>query len=459
MHIQLYPDPAATIGPLKRSISLLAVASGLALLFLWKSSSLLEVHRHRYTATTEGFSFPRPTLATSRRVELISSPSPPPTSSAHALGFGVDLDARYPPEIDFWSSDLRHRSECPWLEPLRAKLLRHRGDGVVRLKTIPEKIHQTWKDAAPPRKLFSPRWAQSLRVHNPGWSYRLWTDAENRKLVSEVYPHLLTIYDGYGSPIQRADVARYVIAHARGGVYADLDTECFGPFSPLTSSASFLLSYKTGANFSRGACNSIFGSAKAHPFWDVVFDVLHNRSLTPLSAGHTAVLYSTGPAVLREALRRLLRLPPTATITPAMLKLLRTQLGIVVLDANVLHPVTAERRHLAKGMTADDRVPGSVCMHHFVSSWVDHSSEKHALTERRRQAGDVTAAMHGEGQSVFRENLWKDGKLAGPHYAHDGAANGGPTGKLQSSMSASSRAHGTARKRKKPSQARGASRS
>ena len=39
---------------------------------------------------------------------------------------------------------------------------------------------------------------------------------------------------------------------------------------------STLLSYKAGANFSRGASNSLFGSTAGHPFWRVVFDVLLN---------------------------------------------------------------------------------------------------------------------------------------------------------------------------------------
>ena len=87
-------------------------------------------------------------------------------------------------------------------------------------------------------------------------------------------------------------------------MYADLDIECFRPFAPLLGpGTSLLLSYKQGANFSRGACNSIFGSARGHPFWRVVFDVLRNRSsLVP--RGHNDVLFTTGPAVLREALRR-----------------------------------------------------------------------------------------------------------------------------------------------------------
>lgn len=315
---------------------------------------------------------------------------------------GVDLDATYPAEPQFWSQFRTGanggQGSANWLAELRKQM----PAGVK----VPRSLHQTWKDASPPRKLFSPRWSRSLRAQNADWAYKLWTDADNLALIASRYPELLSMYKAYASPIQRADVARYAIAHAHGGVYADLDTECFKPFGPLLLGASLVLSFKEGSNFSRGACNSIFASAAGHPFWSVVFDVLRNRSATPLTTGHTAVLYSTGPAVLREALRRLLRLPTGASISPEALHVLHRELGVVVLDASRLHPVTADRRTKD---TVESRPPEAICTHHFVSSWVAHSRTAHANTELRRRNGDATAAVHGQGQPVLRENTWVDG--------------------------------------------------
>ena len=175
-------------------------------------------------------------------------PQPPPAATAAAADHGLDLDARYPAAKRFWEKHAAAVSaggqpaldSAPWLAELRAGFA---ADGEL-LPPIPHKLHQTWKTAEPPKAKFSPRWARSLRDHNAGWAYRLWTDADNRALVASEYASLLPVYDGYASPIQRADVARYVIAHARGGVYADLDTECFKPFEPLLRRASLVLSYK-----------------------------------------------------------------------------------------------------------------------------------------------------------------------------------------------------------------------
>ncbi len=93
----------------------------------------------------------------------------------------------------------------------------------------------------------------------------------------------------------------------------------------------------------------------------------------------------------------MLRLPPEATISHRMLAALRESLGMHVLDARFLHPVTAERRTEARER---NRPADAVCTHHFVSSWVDHSKELHEDTEARRKAGDAKAAMHGRAQRV-----------------------------------------------------------
>ena len=80
---------------------------------------------------------------------------------------GLDLDARYPSEDAFWArfdaapDDAGHTAR--WLSRLRKQAA---AAGALR---VPEKLHQTWKDANPPKVLFSPRWARSLRENNLGW--------------------------------------------------------------------------------------------------------------------------------------------------------------------------------------------------------------------------------------------------------------------------------------------------
>src|SRR4051812_13479649 len=96
---------------------------------------------------------------------------------------------------------------------------------------IPRILHQTWKTRTPPEQWRGLQ--QSWLDRQPDWTYRCWTDEENRELVRRAYPWLLATYDGYDEPIKRVDAWRYMMLHHTGGVYADLDTECVRPLDGL----------------------------------------------------------------------------------------------------------------------------------------------------------------------------------------------------------------------------------
>ena len=307
-------------------------------------------------------------------------PSPPPPLN---YGAPLDLDARYPPETSFWSdvdSNGRPRGHAHWLSALR------RGKTIV---PIPRRLHQTWKDATPPRKLFSPRWAQSLRDHNPGWQYTLWTDAQNRDLVARRYPHLLRMYDSYPSAIQRADVARYLIADAFGGMYADLDTECFQPFAPLTHGRRAEAAHTAAAaahTAAHAAAHTAAHTAAHHAGGSLASGAGGHSSSPPTLPSRTrrAQPFPAARATRSSARARVIRsgaswwtcwptarrrtsppdTPPCSTrparlcfarrsggccasltasgVTPYAMGILRSELGISVLDAKWLHLVTAD---------------------------------------------------------------------------------------------------------------------
>eukprot|EP00965_Chrysotila_dentata_P124444 4113005-Pleurochrysis_carterae.AAC.2 len=137
--------------------------------------------------------------------------APSPTAFYSTNLTSVDLDSAYPPcGEEYWTTSLA--AQAPWLTKLRGEWL-----GLVReaaselqpsydvstgLPLISTRLHQTWKDASPPRVLFSDRWRRSVQDANAGWEYRLWTDAENRELVANHYSWFLHTYDSYASAIQ-----------------------------------------------------------------------------------------------------------------------------------------------------------------------------------------------------------------------------------------------------------------
>jgi mannosyltransferase OCH1-like enzyme len=98
-------------------------------------------------------------------------------------------------------------------------------DGVADVG-LPNIIHQIWRtndvrtystelEASPDL------WKAMLKPIN--YTVKLWTDDDVLQLLKAKYNWLLSTYKGYPQNIQRADLARLVVVHAEGGIYADLD--------------------------------------------------------------------------------------------------------------------------------------------------------------------------------------------------------------------------------------------
>ncbi|KAH3710707.1 hypothetical protein DPMN_070199 [Dreissena polymorpha] len=51
------------------------------------------------------------------------------------------------------------------------------------------------------------------------------TDKSGRKLLAELHPHLLNIWDGFVENIKRSDMLRYLLLYEFGGVNANIDIE------------------------------------------------------------------------------------------------------------------------------------------------------------------------------------------------------------------------------------------
>ncbi|KAH3705717.1 hypothetical protein DPMN_080795 [Dreissena polymorpha] len=61
-----------------------------------------------------------------------------------------------------------------------------------------------------------------------------WTDATARQLIEARYPDFLVLWDNYRNNINKADALGYFVLYEFGGIYADLDFECFRPLDPVT---------------------------------------------------------------------------------------------------------------------------------------------------------------------------------------------------------------------------------
>lgn len=171
---------------------------------------------------------------------------------------------------------------------------------------IPRIIHQTWKGPKLPERYRA--LAESWRRAHPHWQWRLWTDTDNDALVEREFPQLLERYRTYPYPIQRVDVARYLMLYRHGGVYVDLDFECFRDITPLLQGRQCVLSLEADAhNAVHGAerivSNAFMAATPRHPlFADVIRDLQSHRSCQRVS--DRIVLDTTGPMMLTRVLDR-----------------------------------------------------------------------------------------------------------------------------------------------------------
>lgn len=145
---------------------------------------------------------------------------------------------------------------------------------------IPRIIHQTWGSQEMPGELRE--FQHSWRAHHPGWEYRLWSDADNLRLIRQHYPEFTEYYTTVTPGILKVDFARLAYLHHMGGIYADLDVEVLKPFDPLLEGSNIVSGWEfngigqrmRGRDF---VCNALMASPAGHPVWLEIMHLMSSR--------------------------------------------------------------------------------------------------------------------------------------------------------------------------------------
>ncbi len=169
---------------------------------------------------------------------------------------------------------------------------------------IPAILHQTWKSKRefPPNFEF---WRKSFLECNPGIDYRLYDDEDNRQLLIDTFPELLSLYNAFPGEIFRVDFIRALYLFKWGGFYADLDFQCLQPFSSFLEQASGIVLGKMGTDDSHPDClpNALMASNPGEGFWLGFLSCIENawrlRDKIENFASRPEAI--TGPRVLRRA--------------------------------------------------------------------------------------------------------------------------------------------------------------
>lgn len=165
-------------------------------------------------------------------------------------------------------------------------------------------IHHIWVGSAfrptPKERQNMAAW----KAHFPGATQKVWTDADAARLLPD-YPDIQAVYDDL-KPIQKADILRYLVLHARGGIYADLDYELARPFRVHPTNAMLVESRaRSAAKQSVNNC-LLTSPAPGHPFWERVIRAIPEKLATNKWKRINHELYvieTTGPSLVHAAYR------------------------------------------------------------------------------------------------------------------------------------------------------------
>eukprot|EP00808_Paulinella_micropora_P012721 g34671.t1 len=157
---------------------------------------------------------------------------------------------------------------------------------VTPRSVVPRIMHHVWRDrrvpvfAERPWLLYLRSWLQCFPT--PNWTHVLWVDAELPLFVGRYYPDFLDTYLAYDSNIMRSDSARILLLDSFGGLYADMDCECFKEFEQLLIDVGE--SFGVAAlqvPYMKGMQNSLMYSPPGHPLWTrVKYYLEHQRWFT-----------------------------------------------------------------------------------------------------------------------------------------------------------------------------------
>ena len=140
---------------------------------------------------------------------------------------------------------------------------------------------------------------------NPGWAHRFYDDAACRETIRRHLPRLLPTYEGYPTPIQRADMFRVAAVYLFGGVYLDLDMDSLAPLASLRRHRCVLAEEKTLSAEAAQAlghaerlriANYMFASAPGHRIWRDLLAAMAARAARPIQCDDD-ILETTGPGL------------------------------------------------------------------------------------------------------------------------------------------------------------------
>ncbi|KAL3864727.1 hypothetical protein ACJMK2_006384 [Sinanodonta woodiana] len=128
------------------------------------------------------------------------------------------------------NSDAFHVAHYKTFPPIKlTKLEDLQTSGEDRIQKI---LHQKWNTINIPIQFRD--YVKSFIDNHPTWQYMFWTDQSTRHFIQDHFSNLLSLYDNFGNPLNRADSMRYMLLFYYGRKYS-----CFLAQEPHVHSIVF----------------------------------------------------------------------------------------------------------------------------------------------------------------------------------------------------------------------------
>jgi inositol phosphorylceramide mannosyltransferase catalytic subunit len=197
-------------------------------------------------------------------------------------------------------------------------------------------FHHIWLGGAelPPEVVaFRAGW----RAHHPKWDFVLWTDQDLPAFRNQ------ECFAQATSLAQKADIARYEILLAHGGVYVDTDFECLRNLEPALDGVEAFAGTEDRVLVSTG----ILGSVPGHPWFAALVDALPRHVIEHPGAGANV---QTGPGLATDVFATHMR---SGAPTP------------VIFAPELFYPYHFNELHRRTA-----RFPEAYAVHHWQASWL-----------------------------------------------------------------------------------------
>lgn len=180
----------------------------------------------------------------------------------------------------------------------------------VSKEKIPRHIHQIWISSIENRDMPAKfqQASKSCQKYNQNYNYSLWTHQKILHWLTNEYSWFLPIYNNYHYDMQRIDAMKYFFLFHFGGIYIDLDVECYIKDTITSMLPKNQTNIEPEIIFHMGgegisANTDIMAAKQYHPFFKLAINCLESANRW-FYLYHLTIILSAGPTYLYGIYRR-----------------------------------------------------------------------------------------------------------------------------------------------------------